>query len=147
MDEPQLSNFDKALAFVLRWEGGYSNDPHDPGGETKFGISKRSYPDVNIKDLTRESAAAIYRRDYWDVMHCDTRGPSMGLAVFDSAVNCGIARTTLWLEDSSNLDDFIKHRVAHYERLATKRPLMAKYLKGWMNRVKALEKEIQDGTI
>jgi hypothetical protein len=146
MDKPQLSNFEKALAFVLRWEGGYSNDPHDPGGETKFGISKRSYPDVNIKDLTRESAAQLYRRDYWSVMGCDQRLPDIGLVVFDSAVNCGIARTTVWLESDPTVEGMLAQRKHHYENLAKKRPLMAKYLKGWMNRVAALEQEIKKPT-
>jgi lysozyme family protein len=52
-------NFDKALSFVLSWEGGYSNDPDDPGGETNFGISKRSYPNENIKDMTKERASEL----------------------------------------------------------------------------------------
>jgi hypothetical protein len=140
------SPFDKALDFVLRWEGGYSNDKDDPGGETKFGISKRSYPEVNIKDLTREEAASIYRRDYWDTMLCDSRSSDLALAVFDSAVNCGIARTAIWLEGSRSVEDLLAQRKAHYENLARKRPLMAKYLKGWMNRLNALEKEIKKPT-
>lgn len=59
------AQFGPAITFVLQHEGGYSNDPNDPGGETNFGISKRSYPDVDIKNLTREQAIAIYERDYW----------------------------------------------------------------------------------
>ncbi|MBI5843910.1 MAG: hypothetical protein HZB23_04475 [Deltaproteobacteria bacterium] len=45
-------------------EGGYVNDPADPGGETRFGISRRAYPNEDIKALTRERAAEIYYRDY-----------------------------------------------------------------------------------
>ncbi len=137
------TNFDKALEFVLRWEGGYSNDPHDPGGETKFGISKRSYPEVNIKDLTREQAGEIYKRDYWDVMGCDARPSDFALAVFDAAVNCGIARAAIWLDSGPTIDQYLDHRQYHYETLAAKRPLMAKYLKGWMNRLNALRQEIK----
>ena len=139
-----MSQFDRALDFVLRWEGGYSNDPDDPGGETKFGISRRAYPDVNIKDLTREGAAAIYKRDYWDVFACDSRQADCALAIFDTCVNCGIARTALWLEDSKDTDDLLNHRKVHYETLAKKKPLMGKFLKGWMNRLAALGKEIED---
>lgn len=63
-------NFEKAVAFVLRHEGGYTNDNRDPGGETKFGISKRAYPSLDIKNLTEEQAKVIYRRDYWDRAGC-----------------------------------------------------------------------------
>lgn len=140
------SQFDKALNFVLRWEGGYVNDPHDPGGETKFGISKRSFPDLNIKDLTREQAADIYRRDYWNIFACDTRDYPTGLVIFDSAVNCGVARVAIWLDGCTGWQDLLNHRRAHYQDLVKKKPLMAKYLKGWMNRVNALEQEIKKAT-
>jgi lysozyme family protein len=65
MEKWPICDFDQAVEFVLGHEGGYSNDPNDPGGETNFGISKRSYPDVDIKNLTREGAKEIYRRDFW----------------------------------------------------------------------------------
>lgn len=60
-----MANFDHSIEIVLHHEGGYVNNKKDPGGETNFGISKRSYPDINIKALTRESAKAIYFRDFW----------------------------------------------------------------------------------
>jgi lysozyme family protein len=60
-----LADFHAAIQTVLDHEGGYSNDPSDRGGETKYGISKTSYPDLDIKNLTREEAIAIYERDFW----------------------------------------------------------------------------------
>ena len=66
-------SFAKSLNFVLKWEGEYSNDPSDPGGETKYGISKRAYPELDIKSLTKEDAARIYYRDYWQPLDCDSR--------------------------------------------------------------------------
>lgn len=57
--------FLKAIEEVLANEGGYVDDPDDPGGETKFGISRRSYPDLDIPNLTRDEAIAIYYRDWW----------------------------------------------------------------------------------
>ena len=137
------SQFNKSLDFVLRWEGGYVNDPNDPGGETKFGISKRAYPEENIKDLTRARASELYKRDYWDVMHCSDHDPRMACVVFDTCVNCGIARCAIWLEGEATPEGLIAHRKHHYQDLAKRKPLMAKYLKGWMNRVAALEKFIQ----
>jgi lysozyme family protein len=60
-----MSVFDDLIGRVLTHEGGYVSDPRDPGGETRFGIAKRSYPNVDIKALTRDDAIAIYRRDFW----------------------------------------------------------------------------------
>jgi len=58
------ATFDNAVNFVLQWEGGYSNDPEDPGKETNFGISKKSYPGLDIKNLTKEKAREIYYLDF-----------------------------------------------------------------------------------
>ena len=81
--------FDRAVTFTLRYEGGYVNDPRDPGGETNFGISKRAYPGENIASLTLDRARSIYRRDYWDRNRCGDLPPHMGACVFDAAVNGG----------------------------------------------------------
>jgi lysozyme family protein len=75
--------------MVLRHEGGYVNDPRDPGGETRFGISKRAYPDVDILRLTEDEAKAIYRRDYWDKLRPDELPQELAICVFDCAVNMG----------------------------------------------------------
>ncbi len=85
-----MANFEKAFKKVISVEGGYVNDPSDRGGETKYGISKRSYPDVDIKHLTLGAAMAIYKQDYWDRMKLD-RITSQPVAeeAFDTAVNCG----------------------------------------------------------
>ena len=80
--------FSKALDFVLASEGGLSDDPADPGGLTNFGISQRSYPNEDIRAMTRERAAFLYKRDYWTPIHGDLLGAA-GLCVFDSAVNQG----------------------------------------------------------
>ena len=48
--------FEEIIDNVLESEGGYVNDKDDPGGETNMGISKRAYPDLDIKNLTREEA-------------------------------------------------------------------------------------------
>ena len=80
-------NFDDAFTRLIGSEGGYSNNPADPGGETNWGISKRSYPDVDIKNLTRDQAAGIYLRDFWNVVDAD---PAVKFQVFDFAVNSGV---------------------------------------------------------
>lgn len=81
-------NFDIAFDRLIDHEGGYVNDPKDPGGETKFGISKRSYPDVDIKNLTLEQAKAIYLRDFWNPL--GNAHDAIKFQAFDFAVNSGI---------------------------------------------------------
>ena len=82
--------FDKIIEFTLKYEGGYVNDPDDPGGETRFGISKRSYPNVDIKNLTIEEAKKIYKRDYYDAVDFGIMDEKTKNALFDTAVNCGV---------------------------------------------------------
>lgn len=81
-------DFDTAFARLIDSEGGYSNNPEDPGGETKFGISKRSYPDVDIANLTIDGAKAIYFRDFWEPL--GAAHPAIKFQCFDFAVNSGI---------------------------------------------------------
>lgn len=83
------TNFKKALDTVLVFEGGHVDDPADPGGETKYGISKRAYPDLDIGGLTKKQAGEIYRADYWDACRCDDLPRGLDLVVFDAAVNQG----------------------------------------------------------
>lgn len=98
-------NFDTAFEKLIGHEGGYSNDPHDPGGETKFGISKRAYPALDIRNLTLADAKAIYKRDYWDRAQCDRLPPELAFDVFDAAVNSGIGQAIRWLQRSVGVAD------------------------------------------
>jgi lysozyme family protein len=79
--------FELAVAVVLKHEGGYVSHPADKGGETKYGISKRAYPNLNIKNLTEADAKAIYYRDYWEKYSCDEMQPMIAVQVFDLFVN------------------------------------------------------------
>lgn len=93
-----MRDFDQAFGVIVGVEGGYSNDPRDPGGETKFGISKRAYPNLDIANLTLDDAKAIYLRDYWQRMHCDLIPWPLSLCVFDCAVNQGPVMATRLLQ-------------------------------------------------
>ncbi|MDZ7804703.1 glycoside hydrolase family 108 protein [Thiohalophilus sp.] len=75
-----------AMAWVIKTEGGYVNDPQDPGGETKYGISRRAHPGIDIKNLTVDEATELYRIDYWDAYRCGELPPAFGLFLFDSVV-------------------------------------------------------------
>lgn len=94
------SDFDRALQFILRpnIEGGYVNDPADPGGETKYGISKRAYPLEDIRNLTTARAGEIYRRDYWSTVRGDDLSWPVNLILFDCAVNQGLSTAILLLQ-------------------------------------------------
>lgn len=94
------SNFDRCLSIVLHHEGGYVNDRRDPGGETNMGISRRAYPHEDIRGMTRDRAAAIYRRDYWRAIGGDALPPGVDLVTFDAAVNSGVSRASSWLQRS-----------------------------------------------
>jgi lysozyme family protein len=85
-------NFDAAFARLIGHEGGYVNDPKDPGGETKFGISKRSYPGENIANLTLERAKELAYRDYWGPAGCDAVPDVCKFDLFDMAYNSGPTR-------------------------------------------------------
>lgn len=86
-------------------EGGYVNDPNDPGGETNWGISKRSYPDLDIKNLTRAEAVAIYHRDFWDKVHADKLYPSVAYQLLDFAVNSGPETAIRYYQKALNVAD------------------------------------------
>lgn len=97
-------DFKSAMRFVMTWEGGYVDDPLDPGGETKYGISKRAHPDVNIVNLTIQQAQGIYRKNYWDAVRIDCLPAYMRLLVFDFAVNSGPETATKKMQKVFNVD-------------------------------------------
>lgn len=137
-------DFNTCVEFILSSEGGYVNDPSDPGGETKFGISKRAYPNVDIKNLTVDGAKAIYKKDYWDAINGDCLDPDMACAAFDTAVNMGVGRARGWLAiPNIDLDSFLKERTDYYSGIVASKPTQAKYLRGWLNRIASLRLFIQ----
>lgn len=97
-----MLTFDQAFDILIGHEGGYVNDPRDPGGETKYGISKRAYPKENIKDLTLAQAKAIYYRDYWLKCGCD-KAPAAAFDVFDMAVNSGVGASIKTLQRAAGV--------------------------------------------
>lgn len=100
---PPLANpFTIQIEKTLKWEGGYSFDPNDPGGETNFGISKRSYPNLDIKNLTRTSAIEIYYRHYWLEPQINRLPALISGKVFDAGVNIGSKTAIILLQDILN---------------------------------------------
>lgn len=135
-----INNFKKSLTFILKWEGGYSNDTNDPGGETKWGISKRAYPELDIKNLTPERASELYYNDYWLRAHCEDLPFPLSAVVFDTAVNLGVGRASGFLKETNITSEYLEKRKQHYIQLINKNDRMMKYLKGWLNRLNDLKK-------
>ena len=134
------NDFDKALKFVLKWEGGYSNDPRDPGSETKFGISKRSYPKLDISKLTLKQAKEIYYQNYWLKTGCDELPFPFNIVVFDTAVNMGRSRAMELLNTYNDWRDYLLKRLYTYSKFK----LAKLYFRGWANRVLDLYNYIKE---
>ena len=97
--------FDQCFDKLIAHEGGYVSHEKDPGGETNFGISKRAYPQVDIKNLTRDAAKQIYKTDYWDRAQCDKLPPTLAYLLFDCAVNSGIGQAVRFLQRAVGVAD------------------------------------------
>lgn len=147
--------------WILQAEGGYVNDPMDPGGETKYGISRKAYPTVDIKNLTLDKAKEIYRRDYWAACRCDDLPQRVALAVFDGAVNMG-AKTSIKIlqvclgvtpdgiigpvtlsalgnqSEHRVLRNILAQRAVNYMKLILNNPTLWKFALGWMRRMFSL---------
>lgn len=138
------------IPFIFRWEGGYENDPDDPGGETNFGIDKRSHPGVDIQRLTPTQATEIYWRDYWVKNGCEWHAPPLGEVFFNACVNCGPGRARTLLQATPaphTASAFLDQQEAFYRRLATARPPLQKFIKGWLNRTGDLRRWIEKASV
>lgn len=153
-----MSLFELAIPIVLRHEGGLIDDPSDPGGITNFGISQRSYPSINIRALTVETASAIYKRDWWDAHHYGDIVPqAVGNKILDTAVNLGASRAHKILQEAAGvavdgilgpatftavntmnsltlLVTFQNLQAQYYRNLVIADPALQKFLAGWLSR-------------
>lgn len=159
-----INRFDAAFENLMKEEGGYVFDKSDPGGETKYGISKHSYPHLDIKNLTKEDAKIIYRRDYWNKIQGDLL-PSEKLAseMLEEAVNMGVHVASSFLQSAilccggkikidgvigkdtlielSKLDNAVllkciqSQAITYYLMLVRENPVLRKFIKSWFNRV------------
>ena len=153
-----LVNFDDIIEVVLHHEGGYVNDPDDPGGETNFGIAKRSHPDVDIANLTKEGAKEIYKEHYWDRNKVESLSEDLRHIYFDMCVNLGRSSAVKILQKAANakgadlgvdggmgpktiaamdgveLQRVRAYRVKYYADLVTRKPDLEKFYFGWFRR-------------
>jgi lysozyme family protein len=159
------ADFGPAFKKVIGLESGYVNDPNDPGGETMWGISKRQYPNVDIKNLELEHARAIYKRDYWNSLQLDkVESQLVAEEVFEQSVNLGkhvaakhlqtalnylgqklevdgiIGKKTLeavnWYpHEESLLKTLNGVQFMYYLNIVKANPAMRKYARGWLRRI------------
>jgi len=175
-----MDAFNAALQFTLAYEGGYVNDPADPGGATNKGVTQATYTAYrrskgqgrrDVRFISREEVCAIYRERYWDACRCSLMPAPLAAVVFDTAVNGGPGRGIQFLQEAlgylqvdnawgpateERLAEVIREGKAgkvalkiadrrfrwRYGIVAT-RPLSAKFLKGWLNRDRALKALVQ----
>lgn len=146
-------DFQGAVKIILHQEGGYVNNPTDPGGQTKFGISKRSYSHIDIPLLTKEQAKEIYLRDFWKPLRCDSLPSEVRLSVFDTGINMGpsvavkILQTVIRTEIDGIIGPKTISKAYNFDRwilitqymtlrviLYTRMEHFADYGKGWIRR-------------
>lgn len=152
-----MASFDPAIELVLKHEGGYVNDPHDPGGETNYGIAKRSHPDEDIKNLTVERAKEIYHDEYWQAIRGDDiKQQCVANNLLDAAVNTGVRTASRQIQRLVSVTDdghigpvsidaingvgrvlnlrLSLERVKFYTELARANTARRRYLVGWITR-------------
>ncbi len=159
---PYPAAFDRAVSRLLRDEGGYVLNPADPGGATRFGISQRDYPHLDIRALTRDEAVAIYFRDWWSRFGYGDFAEPIGAKLFNLAVNMGPGNAGRCLQralracgrqiaddgvigaatraaaaqanQSALIAAFRAEAAGYYRALAAANPVDDEFLRGWLNR-------------
>ncbi len=156
--------FNNIINFTIKHEGGYVNHPNDPGGETNFGISKRQYPNLDIKNISSTKAKLIYFNDYWLKPKANKLNELTSQVFFESCVNLGRRRATRHLQlainiinknktlvvdgligpntikESNKLNDkdlarvFLLNKIDFYRVICNKRKKFRDFLLGWLNR-------------
>lgn len=154
--------FHRCLAEILKWEGGYVDDPQDPGGATNLGVTLGTLSDrldrpatkADVRALTGDAVAPIYRDRYWNAIRGDDLPAGVDLITFDAAVNSGPGRAARWLQTVvgvdadgkigpatlaavrasdvvSVIDTIFARREAFYRSL----PTFVRFGKGWLRRL------------
>lgn len=164
--------FDLALPVILEMEGGYVNHPKDPGGRTNLGVTQRTWEgwvkrpatEAEMRRLTVDDVAPLYRRNYWDAVRGDDLPAGVALSVFDFGVNAGPSRAVRYLQIAvgalpdgrigpktlARVQDYIgregqaalvreyaDQRRSYYRQLGT----FPVFGKGWLRRVAHIEAE------
>ncbi len=158
-DNSSDKRFQACLPFTLAWEGGFSNDPGDPGGRTMHGITQTEFniwrtehkaAHGDVKNITADEVQAIYYYSYWLAAGCDKLPAGLDLAVFDAAVNNGVHRASEWMEESAAfsglgqgkdaawIDDYMDARLDFDQSLGR---LWRLFGTGWTRRIAGIREQ------
>lgn len=159
-------NFPRCLQFVLDREGGYVDNPRDPGGATNHGVTMQtlanwrgvSVTKQDVMNMGVDEAGAIYKKNYWDACSCDSFPPQLAIVLFDAAVNSGNFRsmtfmqaalgvapdgrggpTTLAAAAACHIPDTVRAALQHRLSFLQRLPAFATFGRGWTARIEALE--------
>jgi lysozyme family protein len=168
-----IENFQKSLALVLAHEGGFSNNPHDPGGMTNLGVTRRAWEsyvqrqvdEAEMRGLTPEIVAPFYKARYWNPCKCDLLPLGIDYAVFDFAVNASVSRAsktmqaalgtaadgivgpaTIGVATNADPDHFLEKFSAAKEQFYRGLSTFDHFGKGWLRRVSEV-KQTAEGMI
>ena len=157
--------FSQVIDKIIKLEGGYIDDPDDRGGETKYGISKRSHPEYDIKNLTKDNARSIYREFYWKPSKAERLPEELRGEYFDMVVNSGQGNAVKTLQRAVNSspscekiaidgrigpmtikqaaklkkERFRAYRMLFYANIIHTNPTQEKFWFGWYNRANEWE--------
>jgi lysozyme family protein len=100
-------NWDKCFDLVIVNEGGYVDNPADPGGATNWGCTKAVWEQYighevskeDIRNLTKEDVKPLYKRNYWDAIHGDALPSGLDYCIFDCAINSGVGRAAKFIQE------------------------------------------------
>jgi lysozyme family protein len=155
------SSFGIAIGPLLAQEGGYVDDPDDPGKETKFGITKRSYPELDIKNLDQDDAVDIYRKDFWNANKYGSMPPSIAAKMLEMSANLGGSQANKLLQralgvkddgivgektlaatnkadEQQILDALVGSQTSFYKDLVKKNPVRKKWINNWLKRASSI---------
>lgn len=160
--------FPTCLAETLKWEGGYSNDPYDPGGATMKGVIQKVYDGFrdsrrvarqDVRKIANDELLAIYRGNYWNLIRGEELEPGVDLAIFDFCVNSGARQAVVSMQRVLGMDrdghfgaatmaalkakhpaDFIEAYMDERRRFLRGLKTFWRFGKGWIRRCDGVEK-------
>jgi lysozyme family protein len=169
-----IENWDKSFLQLMEREGGFSNDPRDPGGMTNLGVTKKSWEkwvkhpvdEAEMRSLTHEKVKPFYKANYWDLIKGDELPSGIDYLTFDFAVNAGIGTSSKLLQRAVGVPDdgaigaktleavakhdpkallteFSSRKAKYYEQIVLNHPEQQTFLKGWNNRIAAVQHTVE----
>ena len=158
-EKEMKNNFNNAMDFIFKAEGGFVNNPKDRGGMTYKGICRKNYPELSIwkavdellnyntpvKEMNKKLSLYsdkeirdVYYNNYWKACDCDALKNPVDIITFDTAINMGPKVAKRFLDGTNDPCKIIQKRVNRYKEIIEKDPSQECFRKGWYNRVKDL---------